>query len=86
MANLYTGAHSFTGYKTLAELTGLTFTVNTEYQIQVRSNTSYFAREGTEGEGFEDYDHRPFTWEYDGEKDLYIGNKYAPSLVINVSD
>lgn len=85
MANLYSGTKTFTGYKTLAELTELTFEANKTYTIQIKSNSSYFVREGTEGVGFEDIYHKPFSWQYDGENNLYIGNVYAPSLVINVA-
>lgn len=84
MPNLKTVTVSFTGYKTLAELTGLTLEADKTYMIQVLSNSSYYARKGTEGTGFEDWEHRPFPWTYDGVNDLYIGNKYASSLTINV--
>ena len=87
MANLYTGTHTFTGYKTLAELTELTFTADTKYMIQITAiNSNYYVREGEEGDGFVNYDSTPFEWTYDGENDLYIGNKYANLILINVAD
>ena len=86
MANLYSGSHSFTGYKTLAELTSLTFTANTKYVVQVNAiNSNYYVREGTTGNGFVKYDAEPFEWTYDGVNDLYIGNRYANAIVINVA-
>lgn len=86
MANLYTGTHTFTGYKTLAELTELTFTADTKYMIQITAiNSNYYVREGEEGEGFEKYDAEPFEWKYDGENDLYLSCAFSKSLKINVA-
>ena len=86
MANLYSGGtYSFTGYKTLSELTGLTFVENKVYTVQIKSDSSYYVREGTEGIGFEDSEHKPFTWTYDGINDLYIGNTHGNSIYINVA-
>lgn len=50
MANIYTAKHKFKGYKTLAELTGLTFTVGEKYKLQLQGVC--YMREGTIGEGF----------------------------------
>lgn len=50
MANLHTEKYKFSGYKTIAELTGLTFTVGEKYSLQVQGVC--YIREGTEGEGF----------------------------------
>ena len=76
MANLYSGSHSFTGYKTLSELTGLTFESGKTYIIQIQ-NICYL-REGTIGDGFLFNNINPFEWKYDGENNLYIGNKFVP--------
>lgn len=87
MANLYSGTAEFTGYKTLAELTSLTFEADKKYVIQINAiNSNFYVREGTEGDGFNKYDSLPFEWKYDGENDLYIGNKHAKLLVINVAE
>ena len=85
MANLYSGTHSFSGYKTLAELTGLTFEANKTYTIQADDYIT--VREGTIGKGFSLQDTNPFTWTYNGNDDLYIGNN-APdgNVFINVAD
>jgi hypothetical protein len=83
MANLYTGTHSFTGYKTLTELTGLTFTANTTYSIQVLNMCQ--VREGEIGKGYLVDTITPFDWKYDGENDLYIGDIVGKSVTINIS-
>ena len=84
MANLYSGTHTFSGYKTLAELTGLTFEADKTYTIQIQ-NTCYL-REGKIGEGFLFDNENPFEWKYDGENDLYIGNIFSKAIIINVAD
>ena len=83
MANLYTGKHKFSGYKTLEELTGLTLESNKTYTIQVYGVC--YIREGEVGDGFISTDTKPFSYIYDGVNDLYIGNKYNRSLTINVA-
>lgn len=85
MANLYSGTKTFSGYKTLAELTELTFEANKTYTIQINVNQAFYIREGSEGNGFIKYDGLPFTWTFDGENNLYIGNQYAKSMSINVA-
>ena len=87
MANLYSGSSKFTGYKTLAELTGLTFTADTKYIIQITPiSSNYYIREGETGVGFVKYDAEPFEWTYDGVNDLYINCAFSKSLEINVAD
>lgn len=87
MANLYTGTHTFTGYKALDELTSLTFETNTKYTIQViLPNTEFYVREGTDGKGFIKDDATPFEWTCNGEDDLYIGLNSENTIYINVSN
>lgn len=86
MANLYSGSSSFSGYKTLAQLTGLTFTANKTYTIQIVPSCPYFyLREGTEGDGFICISTNPFTYTYDGENDLYIKYESGGTVYINIS-
>ena len=92
MANLKTVKPKFTGYKTLAELTGLTFTANTTYTVQVFAlNNPVYIREGASDTdaGFKLFDKTPFTWKYDGVNDLYIGSDFDDvanyELYINVA-
>ena len=75
MANLYSGAIATGGeYKTLAELTELTFTEGTTYTIQIFNPA--WVREGTTGSGFYIFDNKPFQYTA-GSDDLYIRNKYG---------
>lgn len=66
MANLYTGYIESNGeYVDIEEATGLTFTVDTVYQIQFQ-NKGYL-REGEIGEGFLVNFLEPLTFKYDGD-------------------
>ena len=91
MANLWSNTIILEGYKSLEEITGLTFTSGTKYKIQtVSSNNSVYIREGSEGKGFLNVDTIPFEWKYDGENSLYIGSGYIKGsfekpVYINVS-
>ena len=87
MANLYSGSHTFSGYKTLAELTSLTFVADTKYIIQIVTSLphSFYVREGSTGKGFIGDSYQSIEWTYDGVNDLYIGNTYAKQLTINVA-
>ena len=82
MANLYTGTLDTNNtYKTLTELTGLTFTSGTTYTIQIQ-NMAYI-REGSTGVGFLINSILPFEYTA-GSDDLYIKNTYTP-VVINIA-
>lgn len=83
MANLGTWVVQFTGYKTLEEITGLTFTAGNIYQIQF-VDCEARVRRGEVGKGFK-IACAPFDWEC-GEDDLYIGNPYNRKLEINVDE
>ena len=86
MANLYSGTHSFTGYKALSELSELTFEAKNKYSIQIiGSNQEFYAREGETGDGFKSTSSKPFDWEYDGANDLYIGYFSGGTVYINVA-
>jgi len=87
MANLYSGNHTFSGYKSLAELTELTFVDGNTYNIQVVVNEPYFVREGEEGDGFQNFDpeFKPFTWKFENNDDLYIGLTNARPIYLNVA-
>lgn len=86
MANLFSNTVTLDGYKTLAELTGLTFTANTVYMVQVIcSNQEFFVREGATGNGFKCNSKTPFQWTYDGVNDLYIGYASGGNVYINVA-
>ena len=82
MANLHTGKYNFSGYKTIAELTGLTFTVGEKYKLQVQGVC--YMREGTEGEGFlvSVLDPIDYTVEPD---ELYLGCVGTRSFTLNVA-
>lgn len=84
MANLYTGALEFDGYKTVTELTGVSFTEGNTYTIQI-SNSAYI-REGELGAGFLVSDNKPFQYIASSE-DLYI-RRLAPQgvIVINIAE
>lgn len=85
MSNLYSGTVSFKGYKTLAEVTDLTFTEDSKYLIQIIAiDGACYVREGTEGKGFLLKDSLPFQY-IAGEDDLYVGNPLNSQLVINIS-
>lgn len=86
MANLYSGKHTYSGYKALTELTELTFSANTKYQIQIAINDTIKVVEGETGDGYILHSDNPFTWEYDGENELYIENPHGKLMYINVSD
>lgn len=87
MANLYSGEKEFSGYKTLTELTGLTFESNKTYMVQVVPSYPYFyVREGSIGKGFICDEIKPFPWKYDGENMLYIYYEYGKTIYLNVSD
>ena len=87
MANLYSDTITLKGYKTLAEVTDLTFTAHTTYTVQaVSPDNPLYIREGETGKGFVKYDSKPFDWKYDGENDLYIGSDYEKAVFINVSE
>ena len=82
MTNIYSGTIKTDGeYKTLMELTGITFTQGTVYTIQVINPA--FLREGTTGSGFYIFDNKPFKY-IAGSDDLYIKVKYE-SCDINIS-
>ena len=86
MVNIYSGEHEFKGYKSLSELSGLTFTANTKYVVQAVSQDSLlYIREGSEGKGDIDFCKNPFDWTYDGENDLYIGSDCSANVYVNVS-
>ena len=81
MANLYTGTIKTETYKTLASLTGVTFTSGTKYVIQLRN--SAYIREGTNGKGFIVLDSQPFEYTA-GDDDLYI-KTYANGCTVNIA-
>ena len=84
MANLYTDSLEFDGYKTITELTGVTFTPGTVYTIQIQ-NAAYI-REGQDGDGFLITDNKPFQYTASND-DLYI-KRLAPygTIVINIAE
>ena len=84
MANLYTGNLTLGDtYKTLAELTDVTFTNGTTYTIQVY-NPCYL-REGTTGRGFLINDFTPFKY-VAGADSLYIGKYgYYEEVTVNIA-
>ena len=87
MANLFSDTFEFTGYKSVSELTELTFEADKKYTVQaIVPNNAVYIREGETGTGFIKYDTLPFTWECDGVNDLYIGNKNGNCVIINVSE
>lgn len=82
MANLYTGEIDTEGqYKSLASETGVTFTADTKYTIQIQN--SAWIREGETGEGFYINDSTPFTYTA-GASTLYV--KTLSNIVINIAD
>lgn len=91
MANLWSDTIILEGFKSLEEITGLTFTSGIKYYIQtISSNNSVYVREGSEGKGFLNPGIEPFEWKYDGENSLYIGcgyikGGYEKPVYINVS-
>lgn len=71
MANLYSGNLTNKTYEKLSELTGLTFTADTDYTVQVQTG-EIFVREGTTGDGFLiNRADGPFQFKQ-GESDLYV--------------
>ena len=83
MANLFTGSIDTKGqYKTLAELTGLTFTSGNKYSIQIQ-NMAYL-REGTVGGGFLINKTDPITYTASSDN-LYLKTDYQP-CVVNVAE
>lgn len=83
MANLYSGSIDTNGtYKTLAEVTDLTFTKGTKYVIQIQ-NPAYI-REGTTGKGFLVLSADPFEYTA-GDEDLYIKTENR-QCVVNIAD
>lgn len=81
MANLCTKTISTDGeYITLAEATGITFTVGNNYMIQIQ-NVAYL-REGTVDEGFMVNDPTPIPYEAK-EDELYIR---AQNCKVNISE
>ncbi len=88
MANLYSGKHTYTGYKAISEITDteISYVVDTEYQIQIAINDTIRVREGETGDGYILHSDNPFTWKYDGENDLFIENPHGKLMYINVSD
>lgn len=81
MANLGTFTVQTNGtYKTLAEVTDLTFTEGNSYQIQIL-NMAYL-REGTVGEGVLINNITPITYTATSD-DLYIK---ANSCVVNIAE
>lgn len=72
MANLWTGTVDFDGYKTITELSGITFEADTTYTIQV--NGAAILREGEAGEGFIINTDTPFQYTA-GVDDLYIAKE-----------
>lgn len=82
MANLYTGEIDTEGqYKSLASETGVTFTADTKYTIQIQN--SAWIREGETGEGFYINDSTPFTYTA-GADDLYI--KTESYSIVNIAE
>ena len=87
MANLFTDTITLKGYKTLNEITNLTFSADNTYVVQaVSTDNPLYIREGEQGKGFVKYDSKPFEWKYDGENDLYIGSDYEKTVYINISE
>ena len=83
MANLYSGSiEASSTYKTLAELTELTFTPGTTYTIQIL-NPAYI-REGSTGNGFYIFNNKPFQYTA-GADDLYI-RVPSGAVSINIAD
>lgn len=83
MANLGTFTVQTNGtYKTLAEVTDLTFTEGNSYQIQIL-NMAYL-REGTTGGGFLVDNSTPIKYTATSD-DLYIKNNYG-ACVVNISE
>lgn len=81
MANLCTKTISTNGeYITLAEATGITFTVGNNYVIQIQ-NVAYL-REGEIGEGFMINDPAPIPYKA-REDELYIK---AQNCKVNISE
>lgn len=85
MANLYTGTLNFKGYKTVTELTGVTFEADTTYTIQIQGGA--YIREGQNGEGFLIPDESPFQYTASVD-DLYIKmlKEEIGNIVINIAD
>jgi len=83
MANLFTGALLFTGYKTVAELTNITFTKGNKYIIQIQNPC--YVREGTEGDGFLVTDPNPFEYTA-GDDDLYLGTPLRRQIIVNIAE
>lgn len=91
MANLWSDTIILEGFKSLEEITGLTFTSDIKYFVQtISTNNPIYVREGTVGKGFLNPDIKPFEWTYDGENMLYLGSGYIKGsfekpVYINVS-
>lgn len=83
MSNLYSGALNFSGYKTVTELTGITFTENSKYVIQVKGEC--YLREGETGNGFYINNVNPIEYTA-GADDLYIYNPISTPLIINIAE
>lgn len=83
MANLYSGSIDTNNtYKTLAEVTDLTFTEGTKYVIQIQ-NPAYI-REGSTGKGFLIDSNNPFEYTA-GDDDLYIKTEFR-QCIVNIAD
>jgi hypothetical protein len=83
MPNLYTGNLDVTEFKTITELTGITFTPNTEYSIEIKGDC--VVREGTVGLGnlIEGKERILFKA---GDSDLYLGpNGVNHTVRINIA-
>ena len=84
MANLYTGNLDFEGYKTVTELTGITFESGTTYTIQI--NGAAVLREGELGKGFIINTYLPFQYTA-GVDNLYIAKQGDNhTLRINIAE
>ena len=83
MANLYTGSLLFTGYKTVEELTNITFTKGNKYVIQIQNPC--YVREGTEGDGFLVTDSCPFEY-IAGDDVLYFGTPLRRQIIVNIAE
>ena len=85
MSNLITIEVNTRGlYKTLAELTGLTFTADTEYVLQ-GAGAEFFLREGTEGNGFKIANKEKVQWKQ-GNDNIYIKTMAYDKISINIAE
>lgn len=83
MANIFTGKIAETDYENLATATGLTFTTDTKYLVEVRGGM-LIAREGTVGKGFIIEDGQRFDFTYKGTP-IYIKTN-SDGVVLNIAD